>query len=182
MKRDVEINKIDGQEFQAALNELGIKPEFQVGFVKVSGAEGRAVYISKTKRVARVDLYGFEVKMKGVINLEGLESFGNVKQQLDFTQSPKDIIETFKKVVVHMKTLGPVEHKRRSPTASPDAPKGWTVVAAAEQLQKGLAPNLPEPAPSAEDEKKAKKREADRAYRARKKAEKEAAQKTSAAA
>lgn len=175
MMRDVEINKIDGQEFQAALNELGIKPEFQVGFVKVGGAEGRAVYISKTKRVARVDLYGFEVKMKGVNTLDGLEAFGNVKQQLDFSQDPKDIIETFKKVVVHMKTLPPVEHKRKSPMPSDDAPKGWEVPTTQAEPTK-MADHVPAAkAKLTDEEKKAKKREADRLYRERKKAQRKAA-------
>lgn len=105
---------IDAAKIEAILIAASMSYEPQAGFVKVSGPKGRNLYVAKTKRVARVDVSGFEVDSKefGVTNLGG-ESFGAVKQQLNFDQlegesvedGEKRILGNFQKLCEHMKTL-----------------------------------------------------------------------------
>lgn len=106
------MTRIEQEQLRKIAKELHLRVTPQAGFVKVEGPDGRAVYISNANRVSRVDIYGFEVSLKGVKDL-GKSAFGHVKQQLDFVgRQPNEIMKTFRSILTYMKTLPPVEHKR----------------------------------------------------------------------
>lgn len=118
---------VDACHFEAIIAQSGLDMTPQKGFVKVSGALGRNVYVAATKRVGRVDISGFLFEGPGVRNLGDGEKFGNVHQQLDFGRSEAEILETFRAVLEHMKSLAPAEKVKRSmaPKKGPE-PKGWS--------------------------------------------------------
>jgi hypothetical protein len=116
---------IDAIHFETLLKDLKFKPLAQAGFVKVAGKKGRNVYIAKTKRVGRIDLSGFEVKMVGIEDLGG-EAFGAVKQQVDFSRTQDEILATTKAVLEHMVTPEARVIERKSPAPKANAPKGWS--------------------------------------------------------
>lgn len=100
---------VAAEQFAAINTELGLPTTDMAGFVKVQGPTGYRLYIGRTKKVARVDLSGFTVpNTLGVTDL-GEKSFGNVKQQLDFTQPESVILDTYRLVATTMKGLAPVE-------------------------------------------------------------------------
>lgn len=116
------ITYISSSEFVAIVSALGLTATPQKGFLKVSGAEGRNVYVASTKEVGRVDLSGFTLEHGGQLEDLGDRSYGNVHQRLRFEGSRTEILEAFTAVLLHMKALGPVEAKpRRAPA------KGQTV-------------------------------------------------------
>jgi hypothetical protein len=135
MKKNVQY--VDARLIQVALISAGFT-EFiaQKGFVKVPlGPKGRTLYIAKTKEVGRVDISGFEVDLaeyKHVRSLGG-ESFGNVKQQVNFdkedSRTPEAIIATIVAVAEKGKSLGDAPVKAKSNSSSPDSsqpePAGW---------------------------------------------------------
>lgn len=106
------VTRIEQDALKKVASELHLKVVPQAGFIKIQGPEGRAVYVSKAKKVARVDIYGFESNLKGVKDL-GNAAFGHVKQQLDFVgRQPAEILKTFRSLLTYMKSLPPIEHKR----------------------------------------------------------------------
>ena len=112
-----EIKYIPFETFQDIIVKSGLPFEELAGFVKVTGAKGRKVYIPRTQRVGRVDISGFEYPGEGVLDL-GDDAFGGVKQQLDFTGDPEQTLENFVNVLQHMVTLPPVEPRTRSARGS----------------------------------------------------------------
>lgn len=125
MKKNV--TYIDAQKFQIVLEKHGCKMVPQAGFIKVSGAEGRNLYVSKQKRVGRVDFSGWTIEGEGYLNLGG-EKFGNVEQQLDFSLPEAEVLANFEKALLHMLSLPPAEKKKRQApmTSKKEAAKGWT--------------------------------------------------------
>ncbi len=122
------ITYIDAVKFENIIREKEMPITAQAGFIKVSGAKGRNIYVANTKLVGRVDLSGFKVDMVGVFGLEGAK-FGNVEQQMDFTRSEEQILATFSDLVDHLKTLEPVvkESKAKAEAAKKEAAVGWSV-------------------------------------------------------
>jgi hypothetical protein len=125
MKKD--ITYIDGAKFEAIITARGLTPVPQAGFVKVSGAKGRNLYVARTKRVGRVDLSGFEYTGDGVRNLGG-ESFGAVTQQLRFDLPEEQVLANFTAILDHMLTLPAreVEKKAAEPKAKAPKAQGWS--------------------------------------------------------
>lgn len=131
MKKD--ITYIDAAKFEGIITAKGLTPVPQAGFVKVSGAKGRTLYVARTKRVGRVDLSGFEAPAEmGTRNLGG-ESFGAVTQQLRFDLPEAEVLANFEKVLDHMLTLPAREVEKKSATPKASAPKaqGWSSKVAA---------------------------------------------------
>lgn len=125
MKKD--ITYIDGAKFEAIITELGLTLNPQAGFIKLSGAKGRNVYVARTKRVGRVDLSGIDFTGDGVRNLGG-ESFGAVTQQLRFDLPEDQVLANFRSVLQHMLSLPAREVPKKESPAKPSAPKatGWS--------------------------------------------------------
>ena len=111
------VNYINHADLIILATDLGIEPIRQAGFTKLQGPAGRQVYVANTKKVGRIDISGFEVDFVefGVVNL-GDESFGAVKQQVDFTKPVEDILVNFIKILKHMQTLSPVVKEKKSKT------------------------------------------------------------------
>jgi hypothetical protein len=99
-----EITYVSVEKFSAIATSLGLAWNEQKGFVKLSGAAGRNVYVGKTKRVGRVDISGFEMEGEGYVNLGEL-AFGAVKQQVDFTRGEDEILAAFTQALTHMLSL-----------------------------------------------------------------------------
>jgi len=112
-----EIKYIPFETFQDIIVKSGLQFEELAGFIKISGQKGRKVYIPRTQRVGRVDISGFEYPGSGVTNL-GDDSFGGVKQQLDFTGAEEATLENFINVLHHMAQLPAVEPATRSARGS----------------------------------------------------------------
>lgn len=128
---------VEAAKFEAILKDSGLSYSGQAGFVKVSGAAGRNVYVASTKRVGRVDLSGFTVPdVDGLVDL-GPESFGKVEQQVDFSEgrTEEQILATFSRVLEVLKTLPAVEKTSTRKAKEPKAEaKGWSQ----EVLKNGL--------------------------------------------
>ena len=111
------ITDVDGKK--KGEGELNAKE--QAGFIKVPGATGRIVYVSRTKTVARVDLSGFtapeDVK---TIKMD----VGAVKQGIDFRQDEEKILADFAKVLEHLKTLPAREKEVKAKPGQITAAKG----------------------------------------------------------
>jgi hypothetical protein len=158
MKKNV--NYVDAIRFEKVWKKLHLNALEQAGFVKVSsGKNGRQVYVARTKRVGRVDISNFLSKDPGVRNLDVLESFGAVKQQIDFSRTEGEILATFEAVLKEMKDLPPAEKKARpapmattkkSKTARANAIKARAeaMKAAAEHAAPGTTDVPPAPASS----------------------------------
>lgn len=122
MKKNV--TYIDAAKFEAIIQELGISVQVQKGFVKCKGAKGRNVYVPLTKTVGRVDISGFVYDIPGALTLD--PPVGAVYQQLDFSLPEEDILEAFKAVLEHMKTLPDREIIRKARAAREDGAEGWS--------------------------------------------------------
>ena len=103
------VNHVNAEDLTAIVSESSATCFRQRGFTKVSGASGRNIYIANTKRVARVDISGFNYEGPGVINLNENEWIGNVHQQLDFSLEKEAILANFKSIIDYMLTLPAVE-------------------------------------------------------------------------
>jgi hypothetical protein len=117
---------VDACHFEQIIEASGLAYEPQKGFIKVKGATGRQVYVASTKRVGRVDISGFLMEGPGIRDLGG-ESFGAVKQQLDFSLTQDEILGHFARTLEVLKALPPAEKVKRSmaPKKGPQ-PKGWS--------------------------------------------------------
>lgn len=112
---------IDAAKIEQIIIASGLPTTVQAAFVKISGASGRNVYCPKQKRVGRIDLSGFEVDASlGVVDLGG-ESFGAVKQQMDFSLPEDVILANFTKILEHMKTLPAREVEKKKAPGTPKA-------------------------------------------------------------
>ena len=124
MKKNV--TYVDAAKFETIIRDSGLTFLLQKGFVKVSAAKGRNLYVAATKRVGRVDISGFTVQMDGITDLGDL-SFGNVKQQLDFSRTEDEILATFRDLLAHMATLPAVEKmERKASTPRGPVAQGWS--------------------------------------------------------
>lgn len=128
------ITYVDAALIEGLLIEMGLKYDRQKGFVKVElGPKGRRVYIGNTASVGRVDISGFECPADWIgIKRLGGESFGNVKEQLDFETTegvtPEVLVARLRCVMEYGASLGDREEKRggKESSASPaPKPKGW---------------------------------------------------------
>lgn len=125
MKKNV--TYVDACHFERLIIESGLAVKAQAGFVKVSGAKGRNVYVARTKKVGRVDISGFLSNDPCVITLDDDEAFGNVRQQLDFSLTEDSILGAFENILKELAELGPAD-----PVARPGTPSdavGWTRLA-----------------------------------------------------
>lgn len=120
------VTYVDAAKFETIISQskLGLTVSAQKGFIKVAGQRGRAVYVASTKRVGRVDISGFEVAY-------GQEPhcgvFGNVRQQMDFSQDEAAILGQFEQLLTDLAAQPAVEKKLRAPSEpKADAPKGWS--------------------------------------------------------
>lgn len=124
---------IDASKFEAIILASGLPMTPQKGFVKVSGAKGRNVYVAATKTVGRVDLSGFTVEGEMFVEPH-CGVFGNVHQQLDFEGRPEaEILMDFAWLLEHMKSLPAAEQTRKAPAkrqAKEGDAKGWTTIPA----------------------------------------------------
>lgn len=98
----------------------GLTVTTQAGFVKLSAAAGRNLYVARTKGVGRIDVSGFLFEDPGVRTLGEGERFGKVHQQFDFTRTEDEILASLDACLGHMLTLPAAEKvKRESPMAAP---------------------------------------------------------------
>jgi hypothetical protein len=121
------VTYVDAAKLEALILSAGLPMTAQKGFVKVSGAKGRNIYVAATKRVGRVDLSGFTCDW-GVTPHCG--EFGNVKQQLNFSQPEEAILADFAKTLELLASLPEVPAAERKPKSAPKtaAAQGWTTV------------------------------------------------------
>lgn len=115
-------NYVEAEKVTLLIATSGLRTKDQAGFTKVLGAEGRCLYVARTKRVGRVDVSGFEsteittiesIPEPAIKNLGG-EAFGNVHQQVDFTFPEEVILATISHLLDLLKTLPPRERVKRS--------------------------------------------------------------------
>ena len=127
---------VDAALLQAVCDALGLRLEDQKGFVKVHlGPKGRYMYIGRTARVGRVDISGFEVDTEEFAHVKDLggDSFGGVKQQIDFEavegRTVESLVATFRAVAEYGMGLADAEPKpKKAPGATTAGPKpeGWS--------------------------------------------------------
>ena len=124
------ITYIDAAKFSTIVTEMGLVATDQAGFTKVDLGNGRQLYVARTKRVGRVDLSCLTSTCEGVRDLGG-ESFGNVRQQLDFSRTEEQVLATFRAVLEEGRTQpryeapkrtqpGTVKAKAEAPASSPE--------------------------------------------------------------
>lgn len=123
MKKNV--NYVDAQKFENMILESGLAYEVQKGFVKISGAKGRNVYVARTKLVGRVDLSGFEMEDSGVVP-HSAGTFGAVSQEIDFSLPESEILDTFARVLETLRTLPERLIVRKPRASSPSSAVGWS--------------------------------------------------------
>lgn len=118
-------------KFEEIIKGQGATFTEQSGFLKVSGASGRHIYVAKSANVGRVDLSGFELPIDhpGVKPLKG-ESRGPVTQEIMFDdRAPDEILATFSEALALMLTLpARAKEKARQPgTPRPQKIKATTI-------------------------------------------------------
>lgn len=121
------ITYVDAARFETIIVGKGLTLLPQAGFIKISGAKGRNLYVANTKRVGRVDLSGFTTALPGVRNLGG-EAFGAVSQQLDFSLPEAEVLANFEAILTEMLALPPREVVKANKPGKVAAPKpaGWS--------------------------------------------------------
>lgn len=122
MKKNV--TYVDACHFEKIIKESGCEVRVQAGFVQVKAPNGNRLYVGKTKRVGRVDISGWMSTDPGVLDL-GDDSFGAVHQQLDFSRTESEILESFRSILEEMKDATSLPVAKRTGTKS-DA-VGWTI-------------------------------------------------------
>lgn len=129
-------------KFTTILETLGVPFITQSGFLKVSGAKGRNMYIANTKTVGRIDLSGFEVEFGAKLPHCGV--FGNVKQQLDLdiALGEEGILQNFTSALEVMLSLPAVEKVSKAKAAKVEAKPEYSTVTAEEIAQAALARRL----------------------------------------
>jgi hypothetical protein len=102
------VTYIDGEKLMALVRESGSPTKEQSGNFRVESktCPGCRLYVPRGKRVCRVDLSGFTVSDPAVRDLGG-ESFGNVKQQIDFSLPEDGVLAGFKRVLDHLNSIPP---------------------------------------------------------------------------
>ena len=127
------VNYLAKETLLALVEASGLPVKEQSGFVRVEGADGKRLYISRTKRVGRVDLSGFTVEGPGFRQLDEDEKFCRVTCQLDFGAEEKVVLAAFKtalkKLVVKVAAKvakGKADPKTESKEAAPGLPEATT--------------------------------------------------------
>lgn len=99
---------VDIEKLQKIVQDHGLKMEPMSAFYKIE-AGGRRMYVTRTKRVSRVDLSGFHFAHPGIITLEDdarhEKRMGRVEAQLDFTKREELVIEAFETALAFMQAL-----------------------------------------------------------------------------
>jgi len=128
-------------KFLAILDTLQVPYITQSGFIKVSAAKGRNMYIANTKTVGRIDLSGFEVDFGAKVPHCGV--FGNVRQQLDLDPvlGEEGILQNFTAALEVMHALAPVEKVAKAKAAVAAKPE-FSTVTPEEIAQAALARRL----------------------------------------
>lgn len=100
---------VEASKFEQILQDHGFTPgvgpgtyHAQTGFVKVEGPEHRALYLPRNRRVGRVDISGFRVKMPGVVDVPDNARAGRVVQRLDMKTTEDRVLRNFETVLVCM--------------------------------------------------------------------------------
>jgi hypothetical protein len=108
------ITYVDLAEFEQIIADVGCPATTMAGFIKCRGAKGLNVYVARSAKVARVDISGFKIQDERVLTLGEGSRFGAVTQQLDFTRTKEEILDTFRRALITMATLPPREEKRQN--------------------------------------------------------------------
>jgi hypothetical protein len=106
---------IPREKFVEAVKECGCELEEQASFIKIRkpGNDNQLVYVANGQSVARVDFSGFTVEdMDIAFNLGG-EKYGRVHQRLRFDRPAKDIIQSFKDVLLKLGQHTEIARKKR---------------------------------------------------------------------
>ena len=137
------VNYLAKETLLALVEASGLPVKEQSGFVRVEGADGKRLYISRTKRVGRVDLSGFTVEGPGFRQLDEDEKFCRVTCQLDFGAEEKVVLAAFKtalkRVALVVKAaakaaIGKADPKAESKEAAPGLPEAAADKAAKETV------------------------------------------------
>jgi len=87
----------------------------QSGYIRVESRGGQRLYVSKTKTVRRVDVYGFEHGLGLLTTMSG-NPHGKVIQQLMLGKGSENDISTFVAMLDYMATLAPFEKEKKKQT------------------------------------------------------------------
>lgn len=122
------VTYVDACHFQTIMVASGLPYAEQKGWIKISGAKGRNVYVAKTKTVGRVDISGFVSPTEGTRMLDPeSEAHGSVAQGLDFSLSQDEILIAFTDLLTHLATLPEAEPVKRTMKKKENAAVGWTL-------------------------------------------------------
>lgn len=119
---------VQSEKLLGIVEELGLQAEPMAAFYKVA-VGGRAVYIAKSKKVARVDLSGFDIKHPAVTRITEAEAkelkLGKVRGQINFDKTEDRVLEAFRTSLEMMKHLAevPVEEAGTTPVLAKSANK-----------------------------------------------------------
>ncbi|MBV8068275.1 MAG: hypothetical protein JO270_00120 [Acidobacteriaceae bacterium] len=110
---------VQSEKLMEIVEELGLQAEPMAAFYKVA-VGGRAVYIAKSKKVARVDLSGFDIKHPAVTRISENEArelkLGKVRGQINFEKTEDRVLEAFRTSLEMMKHLAEVPVDEAGPT------------------------------------------------------------------
>jgi hypothetical protein len=101
--------QVDIEKFQQVVDDAGLKMEPMSAFYKIETG-GRRMYVTRTKRVSRVDISGFRFThpaVKVLVDDDRREKrMGRVEAQIDFTKKEEQILEAFQTGLAFMQALG----------------------------------------------------------------------------
>lgn len=96
------------EKLMEIVEELGLSAEPMSAYYKVACGD-KAVYITRTQKVSRVDLSGFTIKHPAVKELSEEDAralkLGRVRAQLDFSKSEERVLEAFRSSLAMMKHM-----------------------------------------------------------------------------
>jgi hypothetical protein len=102
---------VQSEKLLGIVEEMGLQAEPMAAFYKVA-VGGRAVYIAKSKKVARVDLSGFDIKHPAVTRITEADAkelkLGKVRGQINFEKTEERVLEAFRTSLEMMKHLAEV--------------------------------------------------------------------------
>lgn len=124
MKKNV--NYIPREQIMAVVSKSGLPTEEKKGWTLVGNYStgGARIYIPHTKSVGRIDLSAFTLDPAtfGTRDLGG-ESFGNVKQQVDFSLPPAQVLVNIEAILLALRELPkPEKAPRKAPEKSASTP------------------------------------------------------------
>ncbi|MBI3184154.1 MAG: hypothetical protein HYZ28_18630 [Myxococcales bacterium] len=105
MQRDGrEVTCVALEKLLAIVAEAGLKVDEKKAWLKVAGPSGARVYLPRREVVGQVNVAGFEAPAGTSVQL-GARSFGSVKERLDMEGSEERVLERFRAILQHMKSL-----------------------------------------------------------------------------